>query len=213
MITIVIIIATSIVSVLCMKNQELFQRLMLNPYQVVQRKQYYRLITHAFVHAGWGHLAVNMLVLYFFGGNVEMILQGLEVQGYINNWELVFVAFYLIAILFSSSISVLKHKNDHWYNSVGASGAVAAILFFFVFFGPREILRLYFAIPIPAIVFAVLYVVYSHIMSKRGGDNVNHDAHLLGAVFGFIFPLFLDLSLFKLFFLENLLRSTNGQIF
>lgn len=203
--TYIIIGLTSIISILAFNNEDLFSRLQLNPYQVMHRKQYYRLISHGFVHAGWWHLFVNMFVLYFFGTSTETVLTQLAAQGIIRFPSIIFMVFYLLSIVFASSISVFKHKDDIWYNSVGASGAVSAVLFFMVFFNPWMQLRLYAAIPIPGIVFAVLYVVYTQIMSKRGGDNVNHDAHLLGAVFGFVFPLFMDLGLIHIF-LSNLLH-------
>lgn len=205
--TYIIIGITAIISILAFSYEELFARFQLNPYQVVHRKQYYRLLTHGFIHAGWWHLFINMLVLYFFGTAVEYYLDYLFESGIINHPILLYLILYLLAIIFSSSISVLKHKDDVWYNSVGASGAVSAVLFFTVFFNPWMEIRLYAAIPIPGIIFAVLYVIYSHIMGKRGGDNVNHDAHLLGAVFGFVFPLFIDVVLFSEFFLANLLRN------
>lgn len=106
---------------------------------------------------------------------------------------------YLSAIVFSSSISLIKFKDNPMYNSVGASGAVSAVVFFMIFFDPWEKLYLYGLIGIPGIIFGVLYLVYAQYMSRRGGDNINHDAHILGAIFGFVFPLFIDLGLFNYF--------------
>jgi membrane associated rhomboid family serine protease len=106
-------------------------------------------------------------------------------------------------MIFSSSISLFKHKDDAWYNAVGASGSVSALLFFSIFFNPWQMIYVYF-IPVPGIIFAVLYIAYSQYMSRRGGDNIGHEAHLLGAVFGFVFPLFLHLELYK-YFIEQLL--------
>ncbi len=199
MITYFLIGITVLISVLALNNEELFSKLQLNPYLVVNRRQYYRLITHGFVHVNWWHLFVNMFVLYFFGTSAEYFIMELAMKGLVKFPVFVFIGFYLISIAFASSISVFKYKDDYLYNSVGASGAVSAVLFFTVFFNPWMQLRLYLAIPIPGIVFAVLYVIYSHFMGRRGGDNINHDAHLLGAVFGFVFPLFIDLELFNVF--------------
>lgn len=197
--TLILIIITVVISVLCFNNNELFSRLQFNAYQIVHRKEFYRLITHGFVHSGWWHLFVNMFVLYFFGSSVESILDGLSAQGLLKYPTLVYLLFYFSAMVFATSISLFRHKDNPWYNSVGASGAVSAVLFFSIFFNPWQLIGVYF-IPVPGIIFAVLYVVYSHYQSKRGGDNVAHDAHLLGAVFGFIFPLFVDLGLIQLFF-------------
>ena len=141
---------------------------------------------------------MNMFVLYFFGRYAELKLQYLAYHdGLLKYPVLIYIILYLGSMIFASTISLVRHKDDPWYNSVGASGSVSAVTFFFIFFEPWEKLRLYMAIPIPAIVFGVLYIIYSQYMSKRGGDNINHDAHLLGAVFGFVFPLFINLDLVR----------------
>jgi membrane associated rhomboid family serine protease len=197
--TILLIIVTAIVSMLCFNNHELFSRLQFNAYQIYHRREIHRLLTHGFVHANWGHLIVNMFVLYFFGRDTEYILLALHEQGIISHPKLLYLGFYLIAIVFASSISLFRYKDEPFYNSVGASGAVAAVMFFSIFFAPWRMLYLYGIIAIPGIVFAVAYIVYSQYMSRRGRDNINHDAHLLGAVFGFIMPLFIDLNFIRHF--------------
>lgn len=197
--TILIIIITSLISILAFNNKTLFFRLQFNAYQIYHRKEIHRLLTHGFVHANWWHLGINMLVLYFFGGYVEQTLKMLAAQGLLNSPLLMYLLMYLLAIVFASTISLVKFRDNPMYNSVGASGAVSAVVFFMIFFEPWEKLYLYGIIGIPGIVFGVLYLVYAQYMSRRGGDNINHDAHFLGAVFGFIFPLFIDLSLFKYF--------------
>ena len=206
--TIVLIALTSIISVVCFSRKELFYRLQFNAYQIVHRRQFYRMLSHGFVHANWWHLLVNMFVLYFFGTHTEAILVNLALRGYLKYPYLVYIVFYLIAIVFASSISLVRYKDDAWYNSVGASGAVSATMFFCIFFEPWEKLYLYGMIGIPGILFAVLYLVYAQYMSRRGGDNINHDAHFLGAVFGFVTPLFIDWELIKEF-LSKLISILN----
>lgn len=200
-VTYFIIALTALVSIMAFNNYELFSKLQFNAYQVVHKKQYYRLITHAFVHANWWHLFMNMLVLYFFGSVVELYLHQPPPGVVIKFPTLIYVLFYFASIVFASSMGLAKHKNDIWYNAVGASGAVSAVLYFSIFFNPWHLIRVYL-IPVPGIVFALLYVVYSHYQAKKGGDNIAHDAHLLGAIFGFVFPLFLDLKLFNYFLKE-----------
>ena len=200
--TILLIIITSIISIIAFSNRDLFAKLQFNAYLVIQRKQWYRLISHGFVHANWSHLLVNMFVLYFFGSTTEEELFKLADYDIVSFPILTYILFYFSALIISSSISLAKHKDDHWYNAVGASGAVAAVLYFSIFFDPWSSLRLYFFIPIPAIVFAILYIVYSHYMGRKGQDNIGHEAHLMGAVYGFIFPLFIDLDLIKVFIHE-----------
>jgi len=160
------------------------------------------MLSHGFVHANWWHLFVNMFVLYFFGQNVENVLQQLAEADFLKFPSLIYIILYLLAIIFASTMGLARHRNDIWYNSVGASGAVSAIMFFNIFFHPWNKLYLYGMIGIPGILFAILYVIYSQYMSRKGGDNIDHDAHLLGALFGFIFPLFIDISLFRYFIAE-----------
>ncbi len=186
---------TALISIMAFNQPDLFSKLQLNPYQVYHRRQWYRLITHGFVHVDWMHLIINMYVLYMFGQNVEYLFSKLEELGYLKFYQIWYTGFYLTAIIMASLLSVAKHKDDHWYNSVGASGAVSAVLFLFIFFDPYNTLRLFAILPIPAIVFGVAYLIYSQYMSHRGNDNTNHDAHFVGAVFGFLFPLIIDVSL------------------
>jgi membrane associated rhomboid family serine protease len=197
--TYILIAFTSIISIIAFNNEELFGKLQFNAYQVYHRKEWYRLISHGFLHAGWGHLIVNMFVLFFFGRTTEYYLGQLHAAGIIKFPQLIFMLFYLLGIVVSSLVSLVKNKDNVWYNSVGASGAVSAVMFFSIFFNPWEKLYLYAMIPIPGIVFGVLYLGYSQYMSKRGGDNVNHDAHFVGAVFGFLFPVVLDFHLIHFF--------------
>lgn len=186
---------TVFVSYLCFQNRELMHKLQFNAAQIIHDKEYYRLVSHAFIHANWTHLGVNMLVLYFFGRNINEyfnVLFGSKSTAY-------FLLLYFGGILASNLWSLIKHKDDYYYNAVGASGAVSAVLFASIFFDPWGLLYFYFAIPIPGIIFAIGYLAYSYWMSKRQKDNVAHDAHMLGAVFGFVFPILLKPELFNIF--------------
>jgi membrane associated rhomboid family serine protease len=196
--TIILIIFTSAISLIAFNNDDLASKLQFNAYQVYHRKEWYRIITHGFIHANWWHLFVNMFVLYFFGSSTEAYLKSLATEGIIKYPTLMFLILYLSSLIFSSSISLFKYKDNFWYNAVGASGAVSALLFFTIFFNPWGTIGVYF-IPVPGIIFAVLYILYSQYMSRRGEDHIGHDAHLLGSVFGFIFPLFLNFELYKVF--------------
>lgn len=201
--TILIILITGIISYVAMRNPSMQSKLQFNAYQIVHRHEYYRLLTHGFIHGGWSHLLVNMFVLYFFGRSAEYYLQSLAAAGLLKFPSLVYLVFYLAALIVASSVSLIKQKDNVWYNAVGASGAVAAILFLCIFFDPWQPVYFYGIIRVPGIIFGALYLVYSQVMIRRGGDNIAHEAHFMGAVFGFIFPLFIDLGLFK-DFLGNL---------
>lgn len=192
MITWFIIGLTTLVSYLAFNNHELANKLQFNAAKIIHKKEYYRLVSHAFIHANWPHLVVNMLVLYFFGRNIEAYF------GYYfgNKATAFFLLLYFGGILASNSLSLIKHKNNYYYNAVGASGAVSAVLFGTIFFQPWEPLYLFAVLPIPGILFAVGYLFYSYQMDKKQKDNVAHDAHILGAIFGFIFPILLKPNLF-----------------
>ncbi len=184
MITWIIIGVTALISYLAFQNSELMTKLQFNAAKVIHEKDYYRLVSHAFIHANWSHLIVNMLVLFFFGRNIEAYL------GYYfgNRAIAYFLLLYFGGILVSNIWSLIKHQNNYYYNAVGASGAVSAVLFASIFLNPWEPLYLFAVIPIPGILFAVGYLFYSYQRSKKDTDNVAHDAHFLGAVFGFVFP-------------------------
>ena len=200
MMTIIIIVFTALISIPAFSNVDVFLKLQFNPYQIYHRKQWYRLLTHGFLHASWIHLIVNMMVLYFFGPHVERYLTHILPPA-LQPWHhLIFLLFYIMAFVVASLTSLFRHKDDPWYNAVGASGAVSAMLFFFIFFNPWELLYFYGILPVPGIVMGVIYLIYSHYMSRKEDDNVNHDAHIAGAVFGFVFPLFIDFSLIHYFF-------------
>jgi membrane associated rhomboid family serine protease len=171
------------------------EQLQFNASKVYHRKEYHRLITHAFVHANWEHLFVNMIVLFSFGSVIEVYFK--EFFG--NNHILYFFLLYFGGILFSNLYALFKYRNNYFYNAVGASGAVSAVLFAAIFFNPWGEILFFMILPIPGILFAVLYLVYSYQMSRKQKDNVAHDAHFLGAVYGFIFPILLNARLFELF--------------
>lgn len=198
--SLIIIIITAIVSIIAFNKREILYRLQFNPYQVWHRKQWYRILSHAFVHADWVHLFINMFVLFSFGTAVEYYFSELENAEMLRNHLIWFSFLYFGGIIFSASTTLWKHKDNHWYNAVGASGGVSAIVFASIFFAPWHKLLLFAIIPIPGIVFGGIYLAYSHYMSRKSNDNINHEAHLLGAVFGLVFPLFIDLKLGKYFF-------------
>ncbi len=195
-ITLFISVLTGIVSFLAFRNDDLMSKLRFNAYLVYHKKQWYRIFSHALVHADWAHLIINIMVFISFGRNVEYRFA--EYFG--NNASLFFIILYVGGVLFSSVYNVFKQKDNHWYNAVGASGAVSAVLFASVFFDPMSLIYFFGIVPIPGIIFAGLYLVYSYYMAKKSNDNIGHEAHFFGAVFGFLFPLILNPSLISLFF-------------
>lgn len=191
MLTIIITIITVLISIASFNNSELFTRLSFIPYQIREKKQFERFISHAFVHADWVHLIVNMLVFFSFGRYVESIFGALEDHGQIFSGTFFYAVLYFGGAVIASLSSFIKHRNNPNYISVGASGAVSAVLFTSIFFSPMEKILFYGVIPMPGIVFGLLYLIYSSYMSRRSKDNINHDAHFWGAVFGLILPVLL----------------------
>ena len=187
-ITLLLVILNVIISIAAFTDQRLFVALLFEPFVIKARGEWYRFITHAFIHANWPHLLVNMFVLYMFGINVEQLY-------YLLTGRAVWVDFlvlYLGGVLISSLPSFRRHLHDPNYRAVGASGAVSAVLFAQILMLPTsEVQFIFFPVPIPAWAFGILYLVYSWYMDKRGGDNVAHDAHFYGAVWGIAYTAFL----------------------
>jgi membrane associated rhomboid family serine protease len=178
---------TVLVSMLALGNEKLMSALILWPPAVTRDRDYHRLATCGFVHADGPHLLFNMLTLYFFGTAMERFFDR-ELGSF------GFLFFYLSALVASSLPSYLMHRDDPEYRTLGASGAVSAVLFAFILLDPWSKLYLYFAVPIPAVLFAACYTIYSVYMNHRGGDNVNHNAHLAGAAYGVLFTLVVEPS-------------------
>lgn len=187
MLTLLIIAITSLVSILAFQNRDLFFRFLFSPYLIHENKQRYRFLTHALLHADWVHLIINMYVLYMFGSIVEEIF---TVHFGVARGELYFFLLYFISIFASVIPSYEKRKLDAHYSAVGASGAVSAIVFASILLNPWMKLSLMFIpIPIPAPVFGPLYLVYCWYMAKNARDNVAHDVHYWGSLFGVVFTL------------------------
>jgi len=191
--TFLIIGVTVIVSFICFGRRELVNRFSFNAYAILKRKEIYRLITHGFIHADMSHLFVNMFTFYFFGVFMESTFSKIG----FGRWE--FLGLYFGGMIFSSLFDLIKYRDNVYYQSIGASGAVSAILFSSIIFNPWGKILLFAVIPVPGIIFGVLYIIYCQYMSKRTADNVNHNAHLWGAVFGLMYPILLKPSLLLLF--------------
>jgi len=181
--TINICIITSLISVQAFTNQKMQNHLLFHPVTVKNEGQYYRFLTHALVHADWGHLFINMYVLYTFGEYIEVSFITIFGKGM---GKILFIALYLGSVLLGSTPAYLKHQNHSYYRSLGASGGTSGIVFAFVIFNPWQ---WFIFPPLPAILFAVAFLWYSSYLDKKGGDNVAHDAHIWGAVFGFVFTI------------------------
>ena len=189
----VLIGITVLVSWQAFGSRRLLDRLILWPPAIDRQKQYDRLLTHGFIHADWSHLLFNMLTLYFFGGLVEHWFA-------LAAGPIAYPLFYLSAVVIAILPTYSRHRHDARYRSLGASGAVAAVMFVFILLQPWSKIYIFFIpIGIPAVVYAVAYVGYSIWMDRHGQDNVNHSAHLWGAAYGVMVALLVQPSLLSHF--------------
>ena len=198
-ITILLVLATVVVSWAAFERPALMSRLVFWPAAIRRSHQYDRLVTHGFVHADLQHLLFNMITLYFFGRLVEKVF-----MAYIG--PLGFLLFYVSALVVAILPSWVRHRRDPSYRSLGASGAVTAVLFAFILMAPWTLIYVFF-VPIPAVLYAVLFVGYSVWSDLRQRDRVNHQAHLWGAAYGVLFALVLEPRLGPAF-VERLLHPT-----
>jgi len=185
----IIFVITLATSLMAFSNENIYGNFILNPYGVSRGQRVYTVITSGLIHKDWNHLFFNMLSYYFFAFMLEDRL---------GHWQ--FGVLYVLSLILSDLPSIQKHKDDIWYNSLGASGAISAVVFSFIMFSPTAKMGLIFIpIPIPAWIFGILYLVYCHFASKHARDNVNHDAHLYGALSGIVITFALHHNIFNEF--------------
>jgi membrane associated rhomboid family serine protease len=182
-ITTILIAITVAISFFVFNRPELQARLMMNPFMIHHSGQYYRFITSGFIHINHVHLLMNMLSFYFLGTAVEQVFH--YVFGSMGTAY--YVSLYLMAIAASDLPTYFKQKENPHYNSLGASGGVAAIVFAFIIFQPMQYICIFIAICMPGFILGALYIAYSYYQGKKSSDNINHDAHLFGALFGLVF--------------------------
>jgi len=192
--TAAIIAITCIISYLAFENKELLDKLIFHPYTVSRESsEKVRFLTNGFIHADMMHLVLNMYVLYVFGKTVEFIFVDQLFGPALG--RILYLVLYFGAVIVACFPAFQKHKNNAHYRSLGASGGTSAILLAFCIFYPWDWLLLFFIIPIPALVAAIGYLWYSQHMSKQASDNIAHDAHLGGAIFGLFFTLIIIFAL------------------
>ncbi len=197
--TLLLVGVTVALSWYCFERPRLLDRLLLWPPAIQRQHQYDRFVTHGFVHADWQHLLFNMVTLYFFGREVERLF-----MPYIGSTG--FVLFYVSAIVVAMLPTYLRHRHDPQYRSLGASGAVSAVLFVFILAAPWSLIFV-FVLPVPAILYAVIYVGYSVWADRNAHDNINHSAHLAGAAYGVLFTVAMEPGVLASF-LSRLLSPT-----
>ncbi len=186
-ITLALLLSNLGVSLYAFTDPSLIRELSFQPHRIQKHREYHRFLTAGFVHAGGTHLAFNMITFYFFGPLLEKIL-GMGA----------FLLLYFGSELAAHALTFLFNRDDPHYSAVGASGAVSGVVFAFCVFFPLRNLYLFFALPIPAILFAFGYV-FGSIYAMRGGgqeagmgDWIAHEAHVGGAIAGVLLTILLE---------------------
>lgn len=172
--TLIFMVANVAISLFAFSNEAFGRWGILHSGSVLRGQEWHRVLTSGFLHADYGHLFFNMLTLFFFGPRIELIIGSQS-----------FFIVYLAALLGGNLFALFRHRDDYNYSALGASGAVSGIVFSFCLFYPFTMIFV-FVIPVPAIIYAVLFVLYSMYGMGRNNDNIGHDAHLAGAVIGVI---------------------------
>ena len=191
-ITLLIIIATVLVSLQGFNNQDFMFRLAFSPYDVKHRGKYFKIFTHMFLHSDWAHLIFNMLSLYFLGRLLEAQL-GME-YGLIKG-SLHFVVIYFLGGFFATLWPMVRNHDNPSYMSLGASGAVSAVIFAAIIWNPTmELMLMFIPVPIPAYIFGPLYLAFEFWAFKRAKTNIAHDAHIGGAFFGIVYVLIINID-------------------
>jgi len=206
-ITLIIIIITCLISITAFSNDKVFDDLIFYPPAIANQNQFYRFFTCGFIHADYAHLFFNMYSLYMFGGLVET--QFNFVFGSNGKW--LYLLMYLTSLFFCLLPTYNKNKNNYHYQSLGASGAVSAVVFAFIFLDPLQKLGpigLSERFMIPGVVFGILYLVISSYLDKKGKGNINHSAHIWGALYGIVFLIITGSFLAQ----HNLLQSFWRQV-
>lgn len=190
-VTLIIIIATVIISLIAFNNQQAMDNLIFYPPAVVEKNQYYRFITCGFIHANVPHLFFNMYALYLFGeGQHKDGVEYFFAAIFGNNGKLLYLLMYLLALIVCLIPTFNKNKDNANYRSLGASGAVSAVVFSFILFEPlRGVGLIFIPVFVPGFLFGIIYLIASFLLDKRGGTHVNHSAHIWGALFGIVFVI------------------------
>jgi len=183
-ITLIIIIITVIVSIFAFSSHKVMDDLIFYPAAITEKKQYYRFITYGFIHADISHLFFNMYAFYLFGGACEDSF----VNIFGNYGKTFYLLMYLLALIACVIPDFNKYKTNPDYRSLGASGAVSAVVFAYILFQPLQGIGLLFIpIFIPGFLFGIIFLIVSYFLGKKGGSRINHSAHIWGAIFGVIF--------------------------
>jgi membrane associated rhomboid family serine protease len=185
----ILLVVTIVLSLIAFYNDKLYREFMLHPYSVARGHNVWTVITSGFIHRDWMHLFFNMFSFFAFAFQLEITL---------GHWQ--FGLLYMASLILSDLPTISKHRDDYGYHSLGASGAISAVVFSFIMFNPMAELQIFpIPFPIKAIIFGVLYLVYCAYASKQSRDTINHDAHFYGALSGVMITILLYHEVVQIF--------------
>ncbi len=209
--TFIIIIITCLVSVVAFSNQKVLDDLIFWPPAISNRRQYYRFFTCGLIHADFVHLGFNMYSLYIFGQYVE--------PGFISLFgqygKLMYLLMYVSALPICLLPTYMRNRDNYHYKSLGASGAVSAVVFAFIFLRPLQELGLVFLprdFDIPGFIFGLIYLGISTYLDRKGGGSINHSAHVWGALYGIAFLIVFGNAFGEVNPLQEFIRSVGNYI-
>jgi membrane associated rhomboid family serine protease len=207
--TISIILLTSLISFTAFSNQKVLDDLIFYPPAITNRNQWYRFITSGLIHADIMHLVFNMYSFYLFGDLVEKTF----VQIFGESGKVIYIVLYVVSLVVCLLPTYFNNQNNYHYRSLGASGAVSAVIFAGIFLYPTMGMGI-FPIPfhIPGFVFGPLYLILSAYLAKKGHGNINHSAHIWGALFGIVFVIITTSFMTKFNALENFLNAIQSYL-
>ena len=205
MITIIIIILTTLISIRAFKDNDLMSKIIFHP-PAVKQGEWHRLFTYGIVHADYTHLIFNMFTLYFFGPEIESVFKSILGQ---TTGSIFYILLYLSALIVSIIPSYFKNKDNASYYSLGASGAVSAIIFAYVLINPMNYMGvLFIPVMLPAFLFGLIFILISMSLEKKQSGGINHSAHIAGGIYGIIYMI----AIFFIVADINLLSSFIDQI-
>lgn len=195
------------VSLFAFNSPKVREDLIFYPSAITQRNQYYRFITYGFIHADLAHLFFNMYAFYLFGGVCEDSFDAI----FGNYGKIFYLLMYFLSLIVCVIPDFMKYHGNPNYRSLGASGAVSAVVFAYILFRPLQGIGLLFIpIFIPGFLFGILFIIISYFLGRKGGTSVNHSAHIWGAIFGVVF-LILFSQLFSTYpLLDNFINSVKN---
>lgn len=203
-VTLIITIITSIISFMAFSNQKLMNDLIFYPPAVANNNQWYRFFSCGLIHADFMHLLFNMFAFYMFGQLVEQAFQ----QIFPQTGMFLYIVLYVSSLAVSLIPTYMQHREDPYYRSLGASGAVSAVIFAGIFLFPTKGIGIMFIpIAIPGFIFGPLYLIISGLLNKKGGGNINHSAHIWGALYGLVFTMVTSIVLSDYNLFENFMQQ------